>query len=458
MQKIKKFFIAIILMVSVFAFVGCDDDGSGGGSLKPTGLDEGITYGVSFDTGIEGVKIPTQSVANGGFASEPSEIYREGYEFGGWLLDDDYRWLFNSDRVYASIILKAKWVQSEEDWFITEGVELIYDAGLNGIVVNGYTGTEANVVIPRFAKVNNYLGEVKKIADYAFSGNASIISITLPNTVETVGSYAFYGSTLQSISVADGGELTLGDYAFSALNLNSLVMPDSVTTLGDGCFMGSRLKSVSFGSGSKLTRISTNSFYRNDISVLKLPKSVKYIGTQAFKLNPLKVVILPSVVEVVGDDIFDVSYEFDTVYFSGDTLPVKGNGFSKNAYPEYMAECAYSSFDRGGRYWYYGADGLPVFYTNVKTQFVDMELLGLSAGDWSHVRVKIYAKYQVNSEVWGFEEMYLGAMNSNILSFDIDIYKFTAFEIYAYIDDKAYATSPVGSGDDCFKTEEIATK
>ncbi|MBT1164828.1 InlB B-repeat-containing protein [Bifidobacterium felsineum] len=45
------------------------------------------TFTVSFDTGVTGLTIPSQTVTDGGRANKPTDPKREGYEFTGWTLD-----------------------------------------------------------------------------------------------------------------------------------------------------------------------------------------------------------------------------------------------------------------------------------------------------------------------------------------------------------------------------------
>ena len=66
---------------------------------------------------------------------------------------------------------------------------------------------------------------------------ANVTSITLPDGVTSIETYAFYSCTsLTSITLPDG-VTSIGDYAFQACtSLASITIPDGVTYIGTGAF------------------------------------------------------------------------------------------------------------------------------------------------------------------------------------------------------------------------------
>jgi len=68
---------------------------------------------------------------------------------------------------------------------------------------------------------------------------SSLTSLTIPNSVTTIGNVAFYGmSSLTSLSIPNS-VTTIGGYAFYGMSsLTSLSIPNSVTTIGYGAFYG----------------------------------------------------------------------------------------------------------------------------------------------------------------------------------------------------------------------------
>ena len=78
-----------------------------------------------------------------------------------------------------------------------------------------------------------------------------LTSITIPDSVTSIGNYAFNGSGLTSITIPDS-VTSIGDYAFQTCkSLTSITIPDSVTSIGDGAFSGcSGLEEIKVAEGN----------------------------------------------------------------------------------------------------------------------------------------------------------------------------------------------------------------
>ena len=115
-----------------------------------------------------------------------------------------------------------------------------------------YTSSDGNIVTPNKtnafgANITNnvyingvgYLtfdGKVTSIGNEAFYYCDSLTSITIPDSVTTIGESAFSGSSLTSVNIPDS-VTTIGNSAFyGCTSLTSVTIPDSVTTIGNCAF------------------------------------------------------------------------------------------------------------------------------------------------------------------------------------------------------------------------------
>ena len=157
-----------------------------------------------------------------------------------------------------------------------------------------------------FKSINNVLFNKSgtELHQYALGLTAS--SYTAPNNVETISDGAFSGSSLQSITLPDTLH-TIGNYAFnSCTSLTSLTLPDSVESIETSTFNGcTSLSSLTLS--SSLQTIGNQAIYNcPELTSITLPASVTSIDNEAFafcsKLE--SITFLSSTPPTVGSTIF----------------------------------------------------------------------------------------------------------------------------------------------------------
>jgi hypothetical protein len=76
---------------------------------------------------------------------------------------------------------------------------------------------------------------VTSIGNRAFYNCSSLTSITIPNSVTSIGDYAFAYCSLTSVTIPNS-VTSIGNNAFAYCSLTSVTIPNSVTSIGDYAF------------------------------------------------------------------------------------------------------------------------------------------------------------------------------------------------------------------------------
>jgi hypothetical protein len=167
---------------------------------------------------------------------------------------------------------------------------------------------------------------VTTIDEYAFAEGA-LTSVSIPNSVTTIGRYAFEGNLLSTVTI--GNSVTsIGTGAFNTNALTTVTIPNSVTTIGASAFYSNLLSTVTIG--NSVTSIGAGAFSTNALTTVTIPNSVTTIGPQAFLSNALTTVTIPNSVTTIGSFAFHTN-ALTSVTFLGNA-PTAGTGvFTSNS-------------------------------------------------------------------------------------------------------------------------------
>ena len=200
---------------------------------------------------------------------------------------------------------------------------------------------------------------VRRLDDGAFRSHREVTSVTLPDTLEEIGEYAFSACGIRTITIpgtatavcgssfaqcdslerieiagegkdclvydgvlyGNGGKQLLccpaartGDVeirggteqidscAFLGVSLDSVQFPSTLKSVGDYAFSGAWIQKAVFAEG--IETIPENCLNRAQVSIVSLPQSVKTIGKAAFLDSGLQAVTLPENLEAIGESAF----------------------------------------------------------------------------------------------------------------------------------------------------------
>ena len=155
-------------------------------------------------------------------------------------------------------------------------------------------------------------------------------SITIPNSVTSIGSSAFEDcSGLTSVEIPNS-VTSIGNYAFSGCSgLTSIEIPNSVTSIGNYAFEDcSGLTSVEIP--NSVTSIGSSAFrYCRSLTSVEIPNSVTSIGVAAFSnCRSLTSVEIPNSVTSIGNYAFEDCFGLTSVEIPNSVTSIGNYAFS----------------------------------------------------------------------------------------------------------------------------------
>ena len=139
------------------------------------------------------------------------------------------------------------------------------------------------------------------------SSSPKLTSVTIPNTVTSIGDFAFSScGNLTSVTIS-GSVISLGQGVFqNCFSLKSVTICDGVTSIGEYMFYGC----------SQLTDI-------------VIPNSVTTIQDHAFqKCSSLSTITIPHTVTHIGDNVFSECSKLTNINIPNDVVTIGGSAFS----------------------------------------------------------------------------------------------------------------------------------
>jgi len=175
------------------------------------------------------------------------------------------------------------------------------------LTINGYKGSDTELEIP--GRIGNKI--VSAIGEQAFdpwknNSNRDITSITIPNSVNKIGRYAFSDcSSLQSVKMPEAMSVVEKGAFKKCRNLKSITIPEGISEIEMDSFYDCRsLQSITIP--QSVTVINNDAFaYCNSLQSVTIREGVMHIGNGAFTYcKSLQNITIPEGVTSIGDYAF----------------------------------------------------------------------------------------------------------------------------------------------------------
>lgn len=175
--------------------------------------------------------------------------------------------------------------------------------------------------------------------DNAFSGCTSLNNIVMPSTVVGIYNNVFDGCTSLSNVKFNDRYTTLGHHVFKNCLLAAVTFPNTLNSIGEYAFESTKLETVdlsntqitSLPNGSfyncqqlndvklpiALTDIGERAFYQSTIASITFPSSLQKIDAWAFQHTQLTNVVIPTKTGHIGDGAFSDNANLKTVVVNG---------------------------------------------------------------------------------------------------------------------------------------------
>lgn len=217
--------------------------------------------GLKYD--LKGTRATVLCIVN----TQASIVVPETVDYNGYtyVVDSLADFCFSNIRVHSNY-------NNEADWY--------YDWALNGKKANGsdsYNDDFPPLLEAAFAKAFPKKGTT--INDYRYINNSYVTSITLSESIRSIGIAAFLNTNLTYVKMKDGiTEIPLAAFALS--KISNIELPNSIT------------------------KINTHAFCYSQLSSIVLPENISDISDYVFSETPIVEILFPKSINTLGRNLF----------------------------------------------------------------------------------------------------------------------------------------------------------
>jgi fibronectin type 3 domain-containing protein len=223
---------------------------------------------------------------------------------------------------------------------IPSSVDYTYAVNDGKATITAYTGAGGAITIP--STLGGYA--VVAIGSHAFDGVAGhlVTSVIIPNSVTTIGNYAFYLCTALTSVTIPGSVISIGDGAFhqcTALTAIEVNASNANYASADGVFYNKALatlitypggKAGAFAIPESVTTIKNYAFFACiALTSVTIPGSVTSIGDGTFRnCKDLASVTIPGSITSIGEYAFGYCLSLPSITIPGSVISIANWAFT----------------------------------------------------------------------------------------------------------------------------------
>ena len=202
---------------------------------------------------------------------------------------------------------------------------------------------------------------VTSIGKYAFYKCTSLTNVTIPDGVTEIGNDAFYSCTsLTSVTIPDSVTSIGGDAFCNCDSLTSVTIPDSVTSIGKYAFYG--CTSLPIENNIRYADTYVVEVTDKTLTSYTLKENVRFIGDSAFRgCDSLTSVTIPDSVTSIGEFAFENCPSLTSVTIPDGVTSIEYYAFNR-CYSLTSVYCKPTTPPAGDYYMFdYNASGLKIY-------------------------------------------------------------------------------------------------
>ena len=185
-----------------------------------------------------------------------------------------------------------------------------------------------NLIIPNVVTYEGVDYNVTSIGDDAFS-TVNIVSLVIPENIRQIGASAFKGCTkLKDLTINTTQITTIPGYCFYKCPISSISLPNNITTIGDYAFSETNLTEITLP--NSVTSIGDYAFANcTELKSISLQNNITEIGKYAFSITKLSVIVLPNSVTSIDEQAFSNNTNLIEIILSNSIESIGASTFYK---------------------------------------------------------------------------------------------------------------------------------